>query len=186
MNTKDREYIQQLNNSLAKLSEKITKLGLTMAEAVEKMDRLSEICLSSQTLRVTNPVSNEQINATIVKMASEPYDYDPITGRDTPATTEIVEIPPTRESSVENFAMNGSSKMKQIKKEISVSTNKFADDGSMHKDEVNQTPEIKLTDKGSRKKFQKVEQNCSRCSKSFLVHPQHARDNFACDNCLKR
>lgn len=175
MNTKDREYMQQLNNSLAKLSEKIAKLGLTMAEVAEKTDRLSEICLSSQTLRVT--------------MASDASIYDPITGRDMSAMStnpEIVEIPPTRESSVENFAMNGSSKMKQIKKEISVSTNKFADDGSMHKDEVNQTPEIKLTDKGSRKKFQKVEQNCSRCSKSFLVHPQHARDNFACDNCLKR
>lgn len=156
MNTKDREYMQQLNNSLAKLSEKIAKLGLTMDEYRENMDRLSEICLSSQTLRVTS------------------------------TNPEIAEIPPTRESSVEDFAMNGSSKMKQIKKEISVSTNKFVDDGSMHKDEVNQTPEIKLTDKGSRQKFQKVEQNCSRCSKSFLVHPQHARDNFACDNCLKR
>ena len=92
----------------------------------------------------------------------------------------------TRESAVENFAMSGSSKMKQIKKEISVSTNKFVDDGSMHRDEVNQTPEIKLTDKGSRKRFEKVDQTCSRCNKTFSVHPQHARDSFACDNCLRR
>lgn len=169
MNSKDREYMENLNNSLANLSEKIARLRLTVVEFGDKIAGFAE--------------KIDGLSETPAYMKSEPYDYDPITGRDIPAT-----IPPKHESSIENFAMSGStpSKMKQIKKEISVSTNQFVDDGSMHRDSANQTPDIKVSAKGTRKRFQMIDQICSRCSKTFEVHPQHARDSFTCDNCLRR
>lgn len=63
--------------------------------------------------------------------------------------------------------------------------NQFTDAGTEHKDEANSTPSIELTER-RRPSFKKVAQTCSRCSKSVEVHPQHARDFFVCDSCLRR
>jgi hypothetical protein len=64
-------------------------------------------------------------------------------------------------------------------------SNSFKDTGADHKDEPNQTPTIKPVER-RRPKFTKVEQTCSRCSKSVKVHPQHAREFYVCDKCLRR
>ena len=61
--------------------------------------------------------------------------------------------------------------------------NKFKDDGSEHADDV--TPDVELTER-KRKPFTKVEQLCTRCNKTFSVHPQHQREFFVCDRCLRR
>ena len=63
--------------------------------------------------------------------------------------------------------------------------NQFSDDGTEHKDKDNQTPSIELTER-RRPAFKKVEQVCSRCSKTVEVHPQHAREFYVCDRCLRR
>ena len=63
--------------------------------------------------------------------------------------------------------------------------NQFTDDGTEHKDKDNQTPSIELTER-RRPAFKKVEQVCSRCSKAVEVHPQHAREFYVCDRCLRR
>lgn len=62
--------------------------------------------------------------------------------------------------------------------------NKFTDSGE-HRDEANKTPPVKLTER-RRPSFQLVEQTCTRCSKKVQVHPQHARDFYVCDSCLRR
>ena len=84
----------------------------------------------------------------------------------------------------EDFAMNSATK---ISKPVSVEQrqNKFVDDGTEHKDEANKTPEIKATER-RRPTFKKVDQTCTRCSKSVEVHPQHAREFYVCDRCLRR
>ena len=63
--------------------------------------------------------------------------------------------------------------------------NKFSDDGSDHKDNNNTTPEIALSER-RRPPFKKVSQLCTRCSKTFDVHPHFARDFYICDSCLKK
>lgn len=63
--------------------------------------------------------------------------------------------------------------------------NKFKDTGTDHKDETHATPNVELTER-RRPSFKKVAQTCSRCNKSTEVHPQHARDFFVCDSCLRR
>lgn len=62
--------------------------------------------------------------------------------------------------------------------------NKFVDSGE-HRDEVNQTPVVKPTER-RRPSFQLVEQTCMRCSKKVQVHPQHSREFYVCDSCLRR
>ena len=63
--------------------------------------------------------------------------------------------------------------------------NKFSDDGSEHKDNNNATPEIALSER-RRPPFKKVSQLCTRCNKTFDVHPQFVRDFYICDSCLKK
>jgi hypothetical protein len=58
--------------------------------------------------------------------------------------------------------------------------NKFKDTGE-HRDEVNKTPEVNLTER-RRPTFKQVDQVCTRCNKKVQVHPQHARDFYVCDS----
>lgn len=62
--------------------------------------------------------------------------------------------------------------------------NKFIDTGE-HRDEVNKTPKVNLTER-RRPSFKQVEQVCTRCNKKVQVHPQHARDFYVCDSCLRK
>ena len=68
----------------------------------------------------------------------------------------------------------------ELKKRI----NLFTDDGIEHKDEQNKTPDITPTER-KRKPVKMVSQFCSSCNSSVEVHPQHARDFFTCDKCLR-
>ena len=68
--------------------------------------------------------------------------------------------------------------------EVKQRVNLFTDDGTEHKDEQNKTPEITLTER-KRKPTQMVSQFCAACNSSVEVHPQHARDFFTCDKCLR-
>jgi hypothetical protein len=61
--------------------------------------------------------------------------------------------------------------------------NKFKDDGSEHADDI--TPDVQLTER-KRRPFQKIEQRCTRCNKTFSTHPQHQREFYVCDKCLRR
>jgi len=63
--------------------------------------------------------------------------------------------------------------------------NKFSDDGTEHTDANNTTPKVALTER-KRPPFKKVSQLCTRCNKTFSVHPQFARDFYICDSCLKK
>lgn len=64
--------------------------------------------------------------------------------------------------------------------------NIFVDNESLHKDKINATPDVSLSSKGSRPKFERITQKCTRCNKAVKTHPQHARELFTCDNCLRR
>ena len=68
--------------------------------------------------------------------------------------------------------------------EVKQRVNLFTDDGTEHKDELNKTPEIAPTER-KRKPVKMVSQFCAACNSSVEVHPQHARDFFTCDKCLR-
>ena len=63
--------------------------------------------------------------------------------------------------------------------------NEFTDDGTEHQDEKNATPEVGVSER-KRPAFKKVNQTCTRCDKTYEVHPHFARDFYICDSCLKR
>jgi hypothetical protein len=61
--------------------------------------------------------------------------------------------------------------------------NEFVDDGTEHKDEI--TPDY-VPSPRARKSFKKVTMICTRCDKSFNVHPVHKRENYICNSCIKK
>ena len=63
--------------------------------------------------------------------------------------------------------------------------NTFEDNGSEHQDKNNITPDVELTER-RRPAFKKVTQVCTRCGKTVETHPQHSRDFYICDRCLKK
>jgi hypothetical protein len=63
--------------------------------------------------------------------------------------------------------------------------NTFEDNGSEHQDKHNSTPAVELTER-RRPPFKKVKQVCTRCSRTVETHPQHSREFYICDRCLKR
>lgn len=98
-------------------------------------------------------------------------------------TEEPVEVKPGHQNGFEEFAMNKVNDKMPRPVEVKLRENKFVDKGLEHKDV--ETPSVELTER-RRRPFKKVEQTCSRCNKSVEVHPQHARDFFVCDRCLRR
>ena len=107
---------------------------------------------------------------------------------DPPAPEETEAKAPTRVSDLES----GMTQIKKTKTEGQVTGvpvtemprfNKFTDDGTEHADDV--TPEVQLTER-KRKPFKKIKQNCTRCSETFETHPQHQREFYVCDRCLRR
>lgn len=81
------------------------------------------------------------------------------------------------------FSMNKINNKQPRPVERKQRVNQFVDDGSEHNDIA--TPEVSRTER-RRPTFKKAEQTCSRCSKVVEVHPQHAREFFVCDRCLRR
>jgi hypothetical protein len=63
--------------------------------------------------------------------------------------------------------------------------NSFTDSGTEHQDEKNTTPDVSHAER-KRPAFKRVDQTCTRCNKSYEIHPQFARDFYICDSCLKR
>ena len=121
----------------------------------------------------------------MIELAMELLDEIPVPEPSFPsANQEPIEVKSRHQNNFEEFAMNSTNKMSRPV-EVKPRENKFVDNGTEHKDESNVTPAVKLTER-RRPAFKKVEQNCSRCNKSVEVHPQHARDFFVCDKCLRR
>ncbi len=88
-------------------------------------------------------------------------------------------------SKFSEFSMNKTPNTEQSVVTPPGRVNKFVDDGREHKDKMNTTPDVAITER-SRPKFQKVIQLCTRCDKKFEVHPSFVRDFFVCDKCLRR
>ncbi len=86
---------------------------------------------------------------------------------------------------VDDFTMTRDKpKQSSTQVEVKQRVNLFTDDGTEHRDEQNKTPEIPPTER-KRKPVKMVSQFCAACNSSVEVHPQHARDFFTCDKCLR-
>ena len=75
----------------------------------------------------------------------------------------------------------------QVRTKIPVTENKrfnqFTDDGTEAKGAEFATPDVKPTER-RRQPTKMVDQVCTKCQKTFKVHPTHARDWFVCDRCI--
>lgn len=99
-----------------------------------------------------------------------------------PANEEPVEVKSRHPNGYEEFAMNQVNSKQPKPVQVKKRENKFKDTGE-HKDI--ETPTVQLTER-RRPAFKKVDQTCSRCSRSVEVHPQHVREFYVCDRCLRR
>jgi hypothetical protein len=81
------------------------------------------------------------------------------------------------------FSMNKVNDKQPRPVEVKKRLNEFVDDGTEHSDVV--TPKTSVSER-RRPAFKKVDQTCTRCSKVKQVHPQHAREFYVCDRCLRR
>ena len=96
-----------------------------------------------------------------------------------------VKPPESVNRDVDDFTMTRDKpKPSSTQVEVKQRVNLFTDDGTEHKDEQNKTPDIAPTER-KRKPVKMVSQFCAACNSSVDVHPQHARDFFTCDKCLR-
>lgn len=131
--------------------------------------------------KIIKDLSEEQKQKLIEKLAEEPEkkkeeSFSAVTHshvmRNSPVTTEIQKT--KQEGRVTGVPVNEMPRF-----------NKFTDDGSEHKDNQNETPDIGLTER-SREPFKPIKQTCTRCSKTIETNPQFYREFYICDPCLKR
>lgn len=95
---------------------------------------------------------------------------------------------PTKQKEYPEFVMNqnaGENNVTGVPVNKMPRSNSFLDNGDEHKDESNHTPTIQPAER-RRPKFTKVQQVCSTCKNTVEVHPQHAREYYKCDKCLRR
>lgn len=111
----------------------------------------------------------------------------------TPAPVEEKPAPPSaperkievREADFDSFKMNNS---EDLRSKNGVAVNKiqreiqFVDDGS-DRDIV--TPETTRAER-KRKVFKMIEQKCEKCGRTVETHPQHKREFFVCDGCIRK
>jgi hypothetical protein len=94
------------------------------------------------------------------------------------------EVKPTKNATVaDDFTMSQDKPSRLYSLEVKQRVNLFSDDGTEHKDTLNETPEVTPTER-KRQPVKKIPQTCSGCSSVVQVHPTHKRENFICDKCL--
>jgi formamidopyrimidine-DNA glycosylase len=123
--------------------------------------------------------AKETGDADLLDLAMDLLDQVPV---ETPEPTPVKTVQKVDDQFAE-FSMNKVNDKLPKPVEVKSRTNTFVDDGSEHSDVI--TPEIARAER-RRPAFKKTEQTCSRCSKIVEVHPQHAREFFVCDRCLRR
>lgn len=148
---------------MAELKEKIKKLITKAKESGDgdllelAIELLDEISVPEPATATTSAVSEANLNFDRTKLPSK----------------------------FSEFSMNKTSNTEQSTVTPPGRVNKFVDDGSEHKDLINKTPEITITER-SRPKFALISQFCSKCNKEFEINPAFKRDFFVCDRCLRK
>ena len=111
-------------------------------------------------------------------MASSQVEIDTPPSSPTLSSTSNDFIAPSKKEDAETTAgrIARSSPVSREKRE-----NQFVDDGSEHRDI--DTPATELTPR-QRDTFKMASQQCSKCNKTFEVHPVHRREHYLCDRCI--
>jgi len=126
--------------------------------------------------------AKEEGDIDMIELAMELLDEIPVET----ATMSDTEVDRSKlPSKFSEFAMNNVSNSRQPVVTPPGRVNKFVDNGTEHKDKINETPNITRTER-TRPKFSKVVQVCTRCNKEVEIHPSFKRDFFVCDKCLRR
>jgi hypothetical protein len=159
MNTKDRECMERLNNSLTLLSAKIDGFEVTLKELSEKLERPEHLV----------PVMPEK-----VKLDETRYKNPPLTPSEG-----------SDEFQLHKTGKRFESETLQNPPQIQPRSNLFVDDGSLHRDEENITPKVALSPRDrvpAREMITAV--TCQKCHARSKVASAHARDYFICDSCI--
>ena len=127
-------------------------------------------------------VETSKTDTEVVDVNNEPEapaDPKPV---EKPAPERKIEV---READFDSFKMNNS---EDLRSKNGVAVNKiqreiqFVDDGS-DRDIV--TPETTRAER-KRKVFKMIEQKCEKCGRTVETHPQHKREFFVCDGCIRK
>ena len=199
MNTKDRECMERLNNSLTLLSAKIDGLILNQFGHEVMLKDLSEklnFDCSKHQLKPEEIQAWEERNERpehLVPVIPSPRDYN--TNRDTPEKVKLDEtryknlpLTPSEGSGVFQANKTGKrleSETPQNPVQVKPRSNLFVDDGSLHRDEENITPRVALSPRDRVPAREMItEVTCQKCHGRSKVASAHARDYFICDSCI--
>ena len=161
MNTKDREYMEKLNNSIAEVNKSIVLLGKHVTTINDRLYALA--CKVSP---------RESSSETMVEAPASLPDLDMDRGLEMSTPSEVVA------DEFQTRAIQNSAK-------VNSKTNLFVDDGSLHRDSDNITPKVELQPRTRQSAQQlQTEVTCQRCHRSSRVSSVHARDYFVCDRCI--
>tara|TARA_R110001599_G_scaffold72731_8_gene201696 strand:+ start:1880 stop:2428 length:549 start_codon:yes stop_codon:yes gene_type:complete len=182
MNSKDREIIEGLTATVSNLVATVNRVE----EAFKQFGKRGESLIPT--------IENEPTKSTgnVFEDMGFPKEEAVILQLKTDEEVENVDSSPApaRRSSTVDMAQFTMDKPSEVLPRpvntVDHRENIFVDNESLHKDQINATPEVSLSSKGSRPKFERITQNCTRCNKAVKTHPQHARELFTCDNCLRR
>lgn len=127
--------------------------------------------------------AKESGDVDLLELAMELLDEIPVPENNVIAgpSTDRSQLP----SKFSEFSMNNINNGRQPVSTPPGRINKFVDDGTEHRDDINKTPDITRTER-TRPKFSKVVQICSKCSAEVEVNPVFKRDFFVCDKCLRK
>jgi hypothetical protein len=191
MNSKDREIIGGLTATVSNLAAAVNRVEEAfkqVEEAFKQFGKRGESLIptidNEPTMDSYNPVTGNvfqdmgftgNINSLGTDEEVENVDSSPAPARRS-STVDMAQFTMDKPSEVLPRPVNTVDHRENI----------FVDNESLHKDQINATPEVSLSSKGSRPKFERITQNCTRCNKAVKTHPQHARELFTCDNCLRR
>ena len=117
----------------------------------------------------------------LINMANELLEYlNPPEPKNKPRLDEDY-IAPSKNENAQPDSQGRRAKTESI--DTKKRENEFVDDGTEHKNEI--TPDY-VPSPRARKSFKKVKMICTRCDKSFDVHPIHKRENYICNSCIKK
>jgi hypothetical protein len=184
MNSKDREIIEGLTATVSNLAAAVNRVEEAFKQFGKRGESLIPTIDNEPTMDSYNPVTGNvfqdmgftgNINSLGTDEEVENVDSSPAPARRS-STVDMAQFTMDKPSEVLPRPVNTVDHRENI----------FVDNESLHKDQINATPEVSLSSKGSRPKFERITQNCTRCNKAVKTHPQHARELFTCDNCLRR
>jgi len=164
MNTKDREYMENLNNSIAQINKSFVLLAKKLSEMGSEWEQ-----------------SFENLEKAIAGLKLDTPNLGGLT-----TTSDRAETKQSTPATVIDY--NGWEEESQKELHPMIQNNKFVDDGTLFQDEEDATPSVKPSPR-RRDNWESnlVSATCTKCGKSEKINKLHATGTiYSCGRCTRR